>query len=256
MRRAFPLFFLSSVAGIVLSLLLVHTSFKYPYSPSKISPLPEYAIMDLSGVLFGARRLVSDLAWIELLQYYGTDENGDSEEGEDAAHGHSHKVHYKYAETKNTKGYLRLYSYCNRVVQLDPFFSYGYLYGAGALAWNENRPEEALSLLESGVKNMEIYKLQSTSDPHQPYWQFNLYAAAIIYRKEGKFEEMISSLEFAVRQTACPNIVKAILANIYEQKKRFADALTLWINIYESNDPSYQNHSKLKIEELQKSLKI
>jgi tetratricopeptide (TPR) repeat protein len=142
------------------------------------------------------------------------------------------------------------------VAGLDPFFSHAYLYGAGALAWNMGRPDEAAKLLHRGIIAMERYQENSTLDLHQPYWQFNLYLSAIIYRKAGELEKMLSLLEVAVQQKDCPNMMKSILANIYQKDKKYVQALKLWMSVYDSNDPSYRVRAERKIFELKEVLKI
>jgi len=104
------------------------------------------------------------------------------------------------------------------VVDLDPFFQYAYLYGAGALAWNLNRPDEAVELLKKGIDYMENYRSDITKDVHESFWQLNLYMSAIVYRKMDDFKKMTYMLEVAVKQPDCPNIIKAILANIYQKE--------------------------------------
>jgi len=224
----------------------------------------------MSGVLLGARRLAADIAWVQLLQYYGSSETPIDQETEftlswdmtkflfgiplekEEAHkpGTPEKEHHHYHADIEGGVYARLYSDCLRVAELDPFFSYVYLYGAGALAWNLNRPDEALKLLGAGIEDIELFNPHITKDLHHPFWQYNLYISAIVYSKTGKYEEMTALLETAIKQPGCPNMMKAILANIYQKSGQTAKSLKLWLEIYGSQDPTYTGKSQQKITEL------
>ncbi|MHB9156031.1 MAG: tetratricopeptide repeat protein [Endomicrobiales bacterium] len=271
------IFSLMLVSGMVVS-----RQFPNPYPPLKISPLERYAVLDMSGVLAGARRIAADIAWIQLLQYYGSPEKpldketefrlswdmtrylaglpAEEEEGHEQGHHEDHEPghHEEGHSHPAVEGgvYPDFLSYCRRVTGLDPFFSYAYLYGAGTLAWNLNRPEEAMSLLKQGILTMEKYRQNSTQDIHQPFWQYHLYLSAILYRQSGEDEKMTALLEAAVKQPQCPNMVKAILANIYQKADKAPGALNLWLEIYDSGDPSYREKAVQKIDELKTALKL
>jgi tetratricopeptide (TPR) repeat protein len=236
----------------------------------------------MCSVLLGARRLAADIAWVQLLQYYGSPEKPLDEETEftvswdmvkfltgiplenKEAHNpgvpeekhHSEAEHHHYHEDIEGGNYPALYSNCLRVAELDPFFSYVYLYGAGALAWNLHRPDEALKLLEAGIANMERFSPAITKDIHHPFWQYNLYISAIVYSKTGQYEQMTGLLETAIKQPGCPNMMKAILANIYQKNSQFVKSLQLWFEIYDSQDPTYTVKSQQKITELKTILHI
>ncbi|MCB4792348.1 MAG: hypothetical protein LHV68_10770 [Elusimicrobia bacterium] len=267
-------------------------TFSYPFPQARISPIEQFVVLDLTGVIGGFRRLAADIAWIQLLVYYGepkvkVDEEtkyklswdylkyllGLKSEAGEEHHGNlkaaAGKVHsegeeeaQEFNETKKlvvidkVNTFPELYSYCRRVIFLDPFFDYAYLYGAGALAWNQERPNEAVDLLNYGIDRMELYSKDITRDSHQPFWQFHLYLGAIIYRNEGNFQKMTESLEVAVTQKNCPNMVRAILASIYSKDKKYAKALKLWLDIYDTNDQTYQKRSLEEIYKLKKLLNI
>ena len=269
----------------VLSILALSRNFSYPFPEAKISPLEQFAVIDLSGVVGGFRRLAADIAWIQLLVYYGEPEDKADQETQykmsweyikwqfgkanKFEEHRNHEIHEhndsgteesettkKHVDIENENMFKELFMYNYRVVLLDPFFSYAYLYGAGALAWNQDRPQEAINLLNYGISMMEKYQKNITKDTHQPYWQLNLYLGAILYRKEGNFDKMKESLEVAVNQENCPNMVKTILANIYNKDKQYAKALKLWLEIYDTKDASYQKKSIEEINRLKKLLSI
>ena len=107
-------------------------------------------------------------------------------------------------------------------------------------------------MLQEGITVYGKHKESLTNDVHQPYWRLNLYLSAIIYMKSGEYGKMTSLLETAVLQPNAPNMIKSILANIYQKEKQYARSLKLWIDIYDSNDPSYQDRAAMKITQLKK----
>lgn len=260
------------LAGLSIALARLYSS---PMPYAAFSSETAYTAVDLAGAVFGVRRLAADIAWIQLLQYYGTPERPLSKEQEyrlswdmtkylfgiddghdshdrDGGGGGGEEYHAQIDGGK----YAGLLSYCYRIVALDPFYTYAYLYGGGALAWNLNRPEEALELLRHGITVMERCHHDLTRDVQQPYWQLNLYVSAIVYRTSGDHAAMVRLLETAVRQPAAPNMVKAILANIYQKQNNLPAAARLWLEIYDSKDPSYRATAEKKLAELQRYLAI
>jgi len=200
--------FLAMLACLSVSILLsilVSLAFSNPYPRPKIAASSQYAVIDMCGVLFGARRLASDIAWVELLQYYGSPEKPIDKDAEfdlswdmtkflfgvklekEECHKHGCIEEGHYHPDFSGGVYPDLYQNCLRVAELDPFFSYVYLYGAGALAWNLNRPDEAIKLLEAGISSIEKFNPNITKDVHHPFWQYHLYLSAIIYKKSGKY---------------------------------------------------------------------
>lgn len=261
-------FFLAIAASIILISaceMAFSKTFRYPLGAAKLSEVSDYVILDLSSVLAGTRRLGADIAWVQLLQYYGSPEKPVDKETEYEVSidmtkhifginkkeepGKHHEEEHYHQEIEGGV-YPDLLKYCYRIVDLDPYFFYVYLYGSGALAWNLNRGDEALELLGKGIENMERYRVNITRDLHQPFWQFNLYVSAILYRKKGESEKMVSLLDTAAHQPEAPNLVKVILANIYQNSQKYQAALELWTEVRDSGDPWYSSRSREKIKEL------
>ncbi|MEI8218210.1 MAG: hypothetical protein WCG51_04090 [Elusimicrobiota bacterium] len=248
--------------------------FAYPLAFSAADAAASYTGLDIASVVMGVRKLGADIAWIQLLQYYGTPEKPLDEDRAFQlswdmtkylfgakidkevcfTEGCDDKSHY---HPQIDGGVYPLFlQYCYRIVALDPSYYFTYLYGGGALAWNLNRPQEALLLLEHGIAVLAKYQHASVRDIHEPYWQLNLYVSAIVYRKSGDFTGMLSLLETAVGQPDAPNMIKGILANIYQKQKKYTEALRLWINIYDTNDLSYRRRAEEKVNELKKIICI
>ncbi|MBI3291321.1 MAG: tetratricopeptide repeat protein [Elusimicrobia bacterium] len=197
----------------------------------------DHALMDVGGVFLGLRRLTADLAWIQLLLYYGTPEEGPGEE----SGGHHHPDPLSYGGGR----YERFLEYCQRVVRIDPSFITAYLYGAGALAWNLKRSDEAVELLQEGVQR------------NPQAWQFHKYLAAIGFKQRGEFAKVASLLEEAIRDPACPSMVINILGNTYKDEGRYPEALRVFLELYDrAKDPEYQTTALKQIRWLSERLHL
>lgn len=203
--------------------------------------LSRYFLRDLFSVVSGLRRLGADIAWIDLLQYYGTPEDLSVEE----------KLHHSLESLSSVFGwelechhsfegglYPELLSYCQRIVRLDPNFLYAYQFGAASLAWNQNRTEEAILLLKEAIKK------------HPQEEIFPMYLAAIVYRKELKEKEFLDLLLDIAEKPQTPNIVKVIAANFMEKQKKYLIAWRLWLSVWRSGDAMYQLKSEQKLRQL------
>jgi hypothetical protein len=181
---------------------------------------------DLGGVVLGLRRLAADLAWIQTLQYYGAPEGGDAHVD---VHGH-HDI--------EAGVYTHLLENCRRVARIDPFFTYVYYYGAAALAWNLNRLGEAEELLKEGIRY----------NPHE--WRFQQYLAAMAYQKNHDISKLTVFLEGFVTDPSCPNLLRALLANLYKRQNEPRKAVAVWFLVLDTGDPEYTARATREIEKL------
>ena len=205
MRRGIFLFFLI-LPLLGLSIFTQHQvekRFKV-FLPSIVEMKPSSFIY-FWGSLLGLRRLSSDLAWIRLLQYYGTLEREEE--------------HIHHGEYCDRGEYENLLPMCQEVVRLDPYFHYAYLFGGGSLAFNHQRYDEAIELLREGIKN------------NPKFWKFRLYIAAIVFTRTKEYDKVVPLLEEAIRYRDCPEVVKIFLANIYKAKGEYGKAIVIWENI-------------------------
>lgn len=218
-------------------------------------PIEKYFVLDSIGFVLGMRKIVSDIAWIQLLQYYGTDytllkdENIQEENLIFEKHYKEENVSHEHCEhtSKIQPGrYKKLLKYFQRIIRLDNNFIFAYFYGSGALAWNVERPDEALELISEGLKNLDYQK----NDPNSDYWTLVLYQSAIIYKKGGKYKEMISDLESIIKKGQAPNLVKSILANLYKKFGDYDKAIKVWYDILNTADPEYLLRAKMQIYEI------
>ncbi|MBN1384677.1 MAG: tetratricopeptide repeat protein [Elusimicrobia bacterium] len=208
---------------IILSLFIVlalngwwvDKNFDYPYPPPVNIVTEKTAPLDFAGFLFGMRRIVADVNWIQTIQYYG----GGGYEDEV-----TEEEYKKYADDPKRKGEYGRYRYlldmCRKCVRIDPYFKFVYAYGGTSLAWNLTRYDEAIELLNEGIEN------------NPDFYPFHLYAAAIVFFREGKFEKVIEKLEEAVKYPDCPFKVKLILGNIYNKQGKYEKAANIWVDVY------------------------
>lgn len=197
--------------------------FRDPFPPLAVSLSTEVtSIRDFTGIAAGFRRLAADLAWIQTLQYYGTQEEGQSE-----------------FDFHNGIGrYPLLLAYCQRVARIDPYFTYAYYYGGGALGWNLGRWAEAEALLRQGIENNpKNFRLQQ-------------YLAAMAYKHDQDVDKLMQFLESFVNDPDCPNLLRSLLANLYKKQKLYAKALGIWLQVYDTGDPTYLDRAKNQIEKL------
>lgn len=215
-----------------------------------------FAAQDMGMVLNGARRLGADLAFIQLLQYYGTPENANpnhprgryrkpirltESEKEHEGHIHLHLGSEGMADatTKPSGRFPQLMEYTLRAGSLDPRFHFLFLFSSGALAFNLNRGDDAMRVLEQG----------SRGDPS--FWRYRLYQGAIAFRKNQEIAKAIANLEEAVLDPECPSIIKNILGNIYIKNGNFQRAKEIYLDLLKSRDPDYKYFAEKQLSKLQ-----
>ena len=182
---------------------------------------------DLAFIGLGMRRQAADIQFIRLLEYYG---EGEAEDDEEALKNHA-----------GNSMYPQLYTRASSMMDLDPYFRYGCLYFAGALAFNLERPQEAVALMTQALAR----------DPGA--WQYRLYMAAIAYKKDQEFGKLADSLEPALKDPDCPSMLKSIVAGIYLKLGRVKEAIDLYEQLAEnSKDPGFREIGRQRLEKILK----
>lgn len=178
--------------------------------------LDQESALRVAGFLsLGMRRAAADVELIRLLVYYGTPEEG--------RHGHE----WGGGE------YPELGLRARRALDLDPSLRYAALVGAGALAFNLQRPDEALALLSHALSR----------DPG--YWQYRAYAGAIAFHRKGDVESAIRLLEPALDEPDCPTLIKSMTAFLYRRTGQREKAVRLYRLIHStSRDPGYRGQAE------------
>ncbi|MFH1380480.1 MAG: hypothetical protein ABII23_09405 [bacterium] len=242
--------FLQTGAGIILILSLLWVSvriskiFPFPFPSFTVFPQHEDYLVDLSGIMLGMRRIAADIAWVQLSQYYARPQVSKEEALEVEYKKFINKViPYKH-DFNERVGYPEIYERTLRIINLDPFFKYAYLYSAGALAWNLDRYDEAYDILKRGLAMNPLY------------WRFSMYVGAISYKEKGQHDKMVGYLEEIIIYPDCPNLIRSILANYYRKEGQYYKSLKVWIYILDTGDESYMRRARSQIEEIRSILNL
>lgn len=237
---------LAGAAGALLGAgALSGLSPRGPYPPpTEVRLAAEDAVTSASLVSVGMRRLAADLAFIRLLLYYGTPE--DAADGSGHEHGHDGHDHgpgghgepERHGAVDGGGSYPELGPRVERILSLDPFWEYPVLYGAGALAFNLGRPEEALRLLKAGLSHR----------PEDP--RYLAYIAAVGFSRAGDMARAVEELAPAVAEPDAPTMLKNIVAFMHVRLGRREEAARLYRDILRSRDESYHENARRALKRL------
>jgi len=178
-----------------------------PFENSQSGQLDPKIVSSLRAAAFlsGYKVLVGHAFWIRVIQYYGNASNG-------------------------VDHYAKLYDYCRLASDLNPQFLPVYTYGAAALAYQVNRMDEAVRLLQKGIMaNPNAISLK-------------LMLAAMAYHNSQDYAREIPFLEIQIAQGNAPTMLINILANTYQKVGRINDAIRLWLQILKTTDSDVQKY--------------
>ncbi|MBI5596063.1 MAG: hypothetical protein HY928_08245 [Elusimicrobia bacterium] len=173
----------------------------------------------------GMRRLAADLAFIRLLVYYGTHE--DDEEG--GHHGYD-------GPDRKHDGYPEVMPRVRRIMAMDPFWSHPVMYGVGALAFNLERPDEALALLEEALA-------RRPGDA-----QLISLVAAVGFHRGGDLAQAVDRMMPAIDLPGTPTMLRNMAAYMNERLGRRETALRLYREILQSRDSNYHDSARRGIQ--------
>jgi tetratricopeptide (TPR) repeat protein len=186
---------------------------------------PDTAVEAVSLYSLGLRRAAADLGLIRMLIYYGTRED-------------PHE-HHEHAHAHNEGKHLELLPRALAIIDSDPSFTYASLYASGALAFNLDRTEEALQLLQYALSR----------DPGN--FQLRSYVGAVGFHKKGDIKSVIALLEPALEYPDCPTMIKHLVAYLYRKDGRSEKARALYQEIRdESRDEGYRRLADAAMREL------
>ena len=207
--RAAAAVFLAALfaAMCFLNNLATERVFKSQPSWYFLSPHSYRKFDQIMGVSFGYRSLLADFEYINFLQYYGNKKNAAD--------------HFK-----------DLLNYIEDMTDADPHFTFAYTYGSAILAFNLHRYDEAVRVIEKGLKfNPE-------------FWRLRLYMGAIIYIRKGDMKNYVSLLEDALKYKDHPSMIESLLGNIYELYKPADEAAKFWVWVYRNTkDRDVRKHA-------------
>lgn len=210
-------------AAAVLALNCCTRTFKVPsYPPAAAVSLAGDGVVASAALWsLGMRRLGADLGFVRLLVYYGSYD--DARETQEHAHQEAGGEHNHY----DLKGYGEMLPRVLRILALDPYWSYPVLYGAGALAFNLDRPDEALNLLDAALKVRPGDRALLGT------------VAAVGFQKKGDKAAALDRLMPAVEGPDAPTMLKNMAAFMNERLGRRETAARLYREILASRDSSY-----------------
>lgn len=172
----------------------------------------------------GMRRLAAEVGFVRGLVYYGT--HLDDLEGHGPGDGHDH------GSVEGGMGYEELLPRFRRILAMDPFWTHPVLWGAGALAFTLDRPDEALLLLDEGLRaHPKDAKLLAT-------------VAAVSFQKRGDLAAALERLMPVVDSGEAPTMLKNMAAYMNERAGRPDVAVRLYREILDSRDTSYFDNAK------------
>lgn len=194
---------------------------------SEMRVSPGHAVETAAFLGLGMRRLAADLKMIRLLQYYGSP---------DPEHEHSHA----HGGAEYGKGqYREIHPRTLEILDLDPYFRFAALYSAGSLAFNLDRLDEAVSLLQYALER----------DPGE--WRYASYIAAIGFHRKGRPADVLRVLGPIVDQPDCPTQLQHMVAYLYRRQGNRREAVRIYRRIVQdSKDLNYVELARRELSEL------
>jgi tetratricopeptide (TPR) repeat protein len=234
MRALAALAFIAALNGAVNRLYIS------PVPPAQTVRLsPEDAVRTMGFMALGMRRLAADISFIQLLVYYGSPEEEPERPFDYLAQYYSSERHGEHHHENYEGGsYPELGPRALRILELDPLFSYAPLYSAGALAFNLQRPDEAVALLDEARKR----------EPKN--WRYSTTIAAIGFHRKGDGEKVLAELAPVLSDPDCPTMLKNIAAFLNVRTGRKAEAVRLYREILLSRDVNYREEARKSLEKL------
>lgn len=231
---------------------------KIPFPPpTEMRLAADDAVTNASLLTLGMRRLAADVMLIRTIVYYGTKEEEMSPEyqkrvglmkedgsrlrperaeaGHEHEHAHDHDSHpederfERVGHSTNRGIYPDLGPKAIRLIDMDPFWTYPALYISGALAFNQNRPEEALKILRHARRFLPNEK------------RYLAYIAAIGFHEKGDMRDVVAELTPLVSEKDSPTMVKNMVAFMNVRLNNKKEAVRLYLEILESRDEKYHS---------------
>ncbi len=198
-------------------------SFERPISLPDFS-LSKHPVETLAFVNLGLNRFAADIDMIRLFIYYGASE----------------AMADDLNPPKNAPLYPGIFPRAEEILSLDPYFNYARLYAAGALAFNLNRSDEALRLMQEGL-NLE---------PENK--QYKSYIAAIAFSKKGDPQKVVDTLSPYLKNPDTPSMLLNISAFIYFRLGEMDQATTLYQRLLDSRNPEYHLTARKMLQKIKR----
>ena len=202
-------------------------------------PEPKYVKMLASGFT----TLAADIYWIKTVIYFGKRTSSvDFPMITRQLLGGDYSKEYQEWKEDAGHRYTWLADMINTVVELDPYFTYPYLFGGLMISMKAGSPEKSVALLKKGLTYF--------SDDWQFYFLlgFNYY----FYINDPR-----SALTYFIQAAGfpdCPEIVKSLAAVVYKDIGRRGVAIEFMKSqIEQTKDPKLRKEMEKILKELQKS---
>ena len=212
-----------TVTAVVVSLLLlavVLQPLKGPETQTQTTPearqlyLPSAAALDRMALSFDS--VVADVYWIRALQHFGTTRRSDHTE----------------------KRYDLLYPLLDIATTLDPRFSIAYRFGAIFLAEpfpdGPGRPDQAVTLLQKGARQM----------PER--WEYLMDTGFVYYWSLHDYAEAASWFRRAGAIPGSPWWLQSLAANTMAMGGNRRDSRVLWQQIHETANDEWLRGEALR----------
>lgn len=221
------------------------SSYRSPFPPpSELRAPLSGANGDMLALAAGARRLFADLWFVRLMQYYGTREVRE-ESAEPGHEGHAHSLdaggHERcdHGADYGKGSYPEFLPMARHIIEVDPAFTAGALYGAASLAFNLERPAEAEELLTYGLKY----------SPKE--WRYLTVLAAIGYSKAKDPAAVAATITPLLKDPDCPVMLKQLAAFLNKRAGNYGAAAAIYSDIAAtSKDEAYVTNARRELEKL------
>ncbi|OGR63092.1 MAG: hypothetical protein A2X31_13475 [Elusimicrobia bacterium GWB2_63_22] len=236
---------LAWAAGSALSAAAYRSPFP---PPSEIRTPAAGAAADMFALALGARRLFADVWFIRLMQYYGSPEFHDEDDAEGGLDWLKPKApgehrHHDHRGLNGEGRYPEFLTRARHVLEIDPNFTVAALYGAGSLAFNMGRTEEAQDLLR--------YALEYS--PRE--WKYLNVLAAIGYSKANDPAAVAAAIAPMLKDPDCPVMLKQQAAFLNKKIGSYAAAAAIYADIAAtSRDMAYVRNAERELQKLAAAL--
>jgi tetratricopeptide (TPR) repeat protein len=230
-----PAVLAGGAAALAAAGFLFARGFALPYpAPSEMKVRADDAVEDVALMSLGMRRAAADMAFVRLLQYYGTPE------GEPAAQQMAESVGLAQEHHMHEGGvYPEFYPRAREIVDLDPYFEHAVLFAVGSLAFNQNRADEAIDLLNRA----------RARDPQK--WRYDALLAAIGYKNAGDPQRVADALMPVALDPDSPALVKQVTAFLLKRIGRRTEAVRVYRLLYDTTkDEGYRENALRNVAEL------
>ncbi|HUT85980.1 MAG TPA: hypothetical protein VMW66_03990 [Elusimicrobiales bacterium] len=239
------------LALLVLFILAQMNAVKFKTPYPAVKSFKSSAVSDVGFLSSGLRRLGADIAFIAMMQYYGSPEEGDTafiaddkQENKDRnktkKKPNKFKEYHVYGLSKRPsyadieKGYYpELFDRTMHILSLDPYFTHVVLSSSACLAFGLNRSDEALEILEFARK-------------YSPdFTRYQLYIAAIGQAKAKNPGAVADIMDEILQSPETPDMVKNVTAFLNKKIGRYQRAYEIYQDLYQtSKDTFYIENSK------------